>query len=628
MQIKLSRSLQGLLLIIMMFIICPAHVRADSSLHFICVNRNNHGQDAILLESEGEFAFIDCGQWKDREQIRSAMESVGVTHDNLRFIIGTHAHGDHIGFLNDLMKEYTCIERIYLMPFTADCMTDPGAWTDESWQNAMTTADRLGVPVVDTFMEGAPEQPWLTPDPSNRYTASPHFMFGNAQIDIYNYDQSYLTQKVENANDTSLVVKITAEGHTALITGDLSNAESPGDEETIAAEVGHVDILKIPHHGYRWYDTNEPADLATFSPAWMIQTGYTWFFDYEYDDDASWQEILELCRNGTRYAATGWYNERIMQDGNSRKTITIDMGDLSSNLDEDIMIAATDKYGDVYKFRAGMLCDDPLLGSTAYLSTGIDYQQDLQIIHLGKKEFAVNGSGQILSNTVEIGDTEYMCDPDKGTCTIPELTKDLPEKSPVSELVDGNTDVEWDGSYFATWDKQVLLDAVNEYRAANGKEELQFAKDHTYADLRAIACSKNKAEPCTDEIIVTEFGQLDTEGLMQHIQSDENCRELLLSDSTYLAMSCLISPRDIGFATIYTLEFYDANMVNRGESPAEESGSDPTAPDTKQEPEIGTEIAAPIDDNSADDLIDKTAKELLIEILDKLDRIIRLLEEQ
>ena len=323
------RRLKSLLIVlaVMLTTACgEKQVTVDSEcttkIHFICISKDNAAMDCILLESEGRFGLVDCGYWDQREQITDSLRALGVTKDNLEFIIGTHAHADHIGAMNYLVQNYN-VERIYLMPFSADCLTKPEEWYDESWDNVMKTADEKGLIVVDTFEEGASETPWLAESndsdllgaaetdkgnqaaadseqalskvgtdkksgapgdaiktidaqlvkgrgkAGNHYTASPHITFGDAELDILNYSQDYLTEKVVNANDASLVVKVTAGGHTALLCGDVSNAgprgKDPGyDEKAVAEMVGHVDILHLPHHGYGWYDTNIPEDLKKF----------------------------------------------------------------------------------------------------------------------------------------------------------------------------------------------------------------------------------------------------------------------------------------------------------------------------------------------------------------------------
>ena len=387
-----------------------------TKIHFICISKDNAAMDCILLESEGRFGLVDCGYWDQREQITDSMSALGVTKDNLEFIIGTHAHADHIGAMNYLVQNYN-VERIYLMPFSADCLTKPEEWYDESWDNVMKTADEKGLIVVDTFEEGASETPWMAESDEsdllqaaadseqalskvgtekksgepgdaiktieaqrvkgrgkagNHYTASPHITFGDAELDILNYSQDYLTEKVVNANDASLVVKVTAGGHTALLCGDVSNAgprgKDPGyDEKTVAEMVGHVDILHLPHHGYGWYDTNIPEDLKKFDADHIVQTGATSMLFTEKPD--TYDEIIREVKKGATYVSTFWYDRRVM-GGDGLYAITYNMSDLTSNIPADVSILAVNRDGKSVMFKAGRLAEYNYDDKT-YLSNGI-----------------------------------------------------------------------------------------------------------------------------------------------------------------------------------------------------------------------------------------------------------------
>lgn len=379
---------------------CQEKKTGDVKLHFFCVSVDNDGREAILIESGGEFGFVDCGAYAEKDQILQIMDDLGVTTDNLKFIIGTHAHGDHIGFMDYLIYKYRP-ERIYLMPFYATYLVNPEEWTDTSWENAMAQADKCSVPVVSAFRLGASEEPWKKVNKKNRYVASPHITFGNAQIDIYNYSRDYMTEKVKNANDTSLVVKLTAGGHTALLTGDVSNAPALGkdqgnDETMIANEIGHVDILKISHHGWGYDDTNLPEDLQKFSASYLVQTGAMNFLSTGNGDignQKTFQEILREVKMGAVYASTFWFDKRIIgEEGLS--AITFDMATLENNIPDKYSILATDREGNSYMFRGGRLSDFTLDEGAVYLSNG--KKNNPGYIMVDNIEYTINGDSKIV----------------------------------------------------------------------------------------------------------------------------------------------------------------------------------------------------------------------------------------
>jgi competence protein ComEC len=54
------------------------------------------------------------------------------------------------------------------------------------------------------------------------------------------------TDPVLTVNDNSLVVELAYRGRTILFTGDV---EAEGEQALVAAGIGHVDVVKVPHHG-------------------------------------------------------------------------------------------------------------------------------------------------------------------------------------------------------------------------------------------------------------------------------------------------------------------------------------------------------------------------------------------
>ncbi len=388
-----------------------------TKIHFLCISKDNSAMDCIVIESRGRFGLVDCGYWDQREMITRALSEIGVTEDNLDFIIGTHAHADHIGAMNYLIKTYH-VERMYLMPFTANCLVKPEEWLDESWANVMKTADKMGLPVVDTFEEGAGETPWNpVSDESgladesvaaaktkpagrgkahNHYTADPHFTFGDAEIDIYNYSQDYMKAKVENANDTSLVVKVTAGGHTALLTGDVSNAgprgKDPGrDEDAIADLIGHVDLLKLSHHGYGWYDTNTVENLRKYDADYIVQTGATSMLFT--DEPNTYDEIIREVKKGVSYVSTFWYDRRVI-GGDGLYAITYNMRDLTSNVPEDVRILAVSRDGRSVMMKGGHISDYKYDDKT-YLSTGS--RNDYGVVEVDGILYEIDNNSRILN---------------------------------------------------------------------------------------------------------------------------------------------------------------------------------------------------------------------------------------
>ena len=67
----------------------------------------------------------------------------------------------------------------------------------------------------------------------------------------------------------SLGVKVSANGKTAFLAGDINN--TLGAENTLAGQLGHVDLLCMGHHGY--YGSNTPGYMDALSPDLLILPG-------------------------------------------------------------------------------------------------------------------------------------------------------------------------------------------------------------------------------------------------------------------------------------------------------------------------------------------------------------------
>ncbi len=114
------------------------------------------------------------------------------------------------------------------------------------------------------------------PAPAAKETVStvstPVFTLGDTMtIEIMHYGLPSTT--IPDANYISLGVKVTANGKTAFLAGDINNYD--GTETALAARLGHVDLLCLGRHGY--YGSNTSGYINTLSPMWLycpvIHTG-------------------------------------------------------------------------------------------------------------------------------------------------------------------------------------------------------------------------------------------------------------------------------------------------------------------------------------------------------------------
>ena len=131
--------------------------------------------------------------WED--DVISYLYSVGVNTENFEFYIGTHAHSDHIGTADEVIREFQP-ERVYLQEYSDQYISSPIQYMDNQYiyDRAVAAAREVGAELIQDFS---------TEDLSGIH--SPVFTLGNDMtVEIMNYGFSHMM--ISNANDMSLGV--------------------------------------------------------------------------------------------------------------------------------------------------------------------------------------------------------------------------------------------------------------------------------------------------------------------------------------------------------------------------------------------------------------------------------------
>lgn len=163
--------------------------------------------DCTLVSCDGEYMLIDAGNNDDGKFIVSQLKSMGIT--KIKYLIGTHQHEDHIGGLDDVLKNIK-VENLYMPDVDYDSSTYRYVVSAANDNNIKIVAPKLG-----------------------------HvFYIGEAKCEIMGIDSDN-----EETNQTSIIIETTHGENNFLFMGD---AEIPNEEKRLWND---VDVLKVGHHG-------------------------------------------------------------------------------------------------------------------------------------------------------------------------------------------------------------------------------------------------------------------------------------------------------------------------------------------------------------------------------------------
>ena len=183
-------------------------VPGDSSfeVHFIDVGQ----ADAALVLCDGEAMLIDGGNAEDSSLLYSYLKKHGVTH--LDYVIGTHAHEDHIGGIAGALNYATA--GVVLCPVTY--------YDSKAFQNFAKTVNNQGVSITVP-------------------SAGQTFQLGSASCRILAANTS------NDTNNSSIVLRIVYGKTSFLFTGD---AERETEQAILnSGQTLQSTVLKVGHHG-------------------------------------------------------------------------------------------------------------------------------------------------------------------------------------------------------------------------------------------------------------------------------------------------------------------------------------------------------------------------------------------
>ena len=202
-----------------------AQASANVTIKFIDVGQG----EAILIALPEKTMLIDAGPTGSAPKIAQVLQELG--RNKIDYLVATHPDEDHIGGMADIISN-TQIGTIYAPNKTNNTATYRKFLTAIQNNNLQITLAEAGT-IID-------------------------------QTDAYKLEILWPTKDANfpDTNDYSIIIKLTVGNKTFLFTGDApTNA-------ILDANPGHIDVLKLSHHGSRTGTTEQL--VRKLSPTYAV----------------------------------------------------------------------------------------------------------------------------------------------------------------------------------------------------------------------------------------------------------------------------------------------------------------------------------------------------------------------
>jgi len=241
-------------------------------IHFL----NTIWSDAILLENNDHYGFVDTGSKFYYPMITKHLNSLGIK--DIDFIILTHFHSDHYGNISNIINDYN-VKKIYLKHYYGlDGTTSSGYASNEEYiENEFNNYNKILSCCEEKNVQVIYIDDITTID--NIFTVS----FNDINIELYevnntlyelysNPTSEYYNQKRFNENFNSIGLFIKLGINNVFLGSDVTCSKTDILELQdlcvkminkiyLKHNINHIDIYKSCHHGGSSTNTKEMCDL-------------------------------------------------------------------------------------------------------------------------------------------------------------------------------------------------------------------------------------------------------------------------------------------------------------------------------------------------------------------------------
>ncbi|PRR81314.1 ComEC/Rec2 family competence protein [Clostridium vincentii] len=184
--------------------------KGDINVHYIDVGQG----DSILIQVNNKNLLIDAGPKSGKNDLLNYLSKLKI--EKLDYVIATHPHEDHIGNMADIIKKYE-IGAFYAPKVETNTKTFEKMVDALKDKDLKINSIKAGVDSID--------------------------LGASTKVSIYSPN----TDKYENLNNYSPIIKIQFGSNSFLFTGD---AEKEVEKEVLKTNADlKADVLKLGHHG-------------------------------------------------------------------------------------------------------------------------------------------------------------------------------------------------------------------------------------------------------------------------------------------------------------------------------------------------------------------------------------------